>query len=419
MPPVSVKPPALSHQTGLWTDRNGVATYTRLAFDGANLDTHWAQLLEGITDDAQGAGAGMDLSVIAQLKGDQRLGLAIQSDALKYQTVFRSPCATSSPRLRVLAIAAETDIGGNTPLEFLLEGSDVELVWLYIIPGAPLPDPLPDHDVAIITIADDDRTRSALDVVKHLMPSWPRPILNRPGNIGELDRDRLFHLLKNIPGVEIPVTAKISKDQLENIATGTLSLQAVLPDARFPIIARPVGSHAGFGLAKLEGPDALRAYLRNREESLYFISRFVDYSSDDEQFRKYRIVMVDGRAYACHMAISDEWKLWYLNGDMVLNPANRAEEMQFMTMFDEMFGERHQTALHALAARIGLEYFTIDCAESKDGRLLIFEADHTAIVHAMDPPSIFPYKAPQMHKIFQAFVAMLFRHAGKAFERAA
>ena len=39
--------------------------------------------------------------------------------------------------------------------------------------------------------------------------------------------------------------------------------------------------------------------------------------------------------------------------------------------------------------------------------LLIFEADNTAIVHDMDPPDLFPYKAPQMRKIFDAFAAML------------
>jgi hypothetical protein len=39
--------------------------------------------------------------------------------------------------------------------------------------------------------------------------------------------------------------------------------------------------------------------------------------------------------------------------------------------------------------------------------LLIFEADNTAVVHDMDPPDIFPYKLPQMRKVFDAFAAML------------
>jgi len=37
----------------------------------------------------------------------------------------------------------------------------------------------------------------------------------------------------------------------------------------------------------------------------------------------------------------------------------------------------------------------------------------------MDPPGIFPYKGPQMQKVFDAFAAMLDRHAQHAQEQAA
>jgi hypothetical protein len=69
--------------------------------------------------------------------------------------------------------------------------------------------------------------------------------------------------------------------------------------------------------------------------------------------------------------------------------------------------------------RIGLDYFTVDCAENRRGELLIFEADNTAVVHNMDSPELFPYKAPQMCLIFEAFAAMLSRRARDGRERAA
>jgi hypothetical protein len=50
---------------------------------------------------------------------------------------------------------------------------------------------------------------------------------------------------------------------------------------------------------------------------------------------------------------------------------------------------------------------------------LIFEADNTAVVHNMDPPALFPYKPPQMRRIFDAFVAMLEGRAVQAREHAA
>ena len=55
---------------------------------------------------------------------------------------MRPAGAAAQPRLRVLALAGEIDMGGNTPIEFLLEGSDIELKTLYIVPGCDLPVPL-------------------------------------------------------------------------------------------------------------------------------------------------------------------------------------------------------------------------------------------------------------------------------------
>ena len=61
---------------------------------------------------------------------------------------------------------------------------------------------------------------------------------------------------------------------------------------------------------------------------------------------------------------------------------------------------------------MGLDYFGIDCGETADGRLLLFEADVAMIVHSMDPPELFPYKQPQMRKIRDAFRDMLRRKSG-------
>jgi hypothetical protein len=109
------------------------------------------------------------------------------------------------------------------------------------------------------------------------------------------------------------------------------------------------------------------------------------------------------------MAIADRWDIWYLNAGMAFSAEKRGEEERFMRDFDSDFALRHHGALAAVASRVGLDYFTIDCAENKDGELLIFEADNTAVVHNMDSPEVFPYKPPQMRKIFDAFAAMLSR----------
>jgi hypothetical protein len=113
------------------------------------------------------------------------------------------------------------------------------------------------------------------------------------------------------------------------------------------------------------------------------------------------------------MAISSHWMIHYLNADMADSAAKRAEEAHFMASFDEGFAQRHAAALRTIADTLGLEYVCIDCAETTDGRLLIFEVDHAMIVHALDPVDVFPYKQPQMRKVFAAFRAMLGRAAAQ------
>jgi glutathione synthase/RimK-type ligase-like ATP-grasp enzyme len=181
----------------------------------------------------------------------------------------------------------------------------------------------------------------------------------------------------------------------------------LVPDGGFPVIVRPVDSQKGQGLMKLDGPGAIAGYLKTRPEAAFHVARFVDYRGKDGQFRKYRIVLIDGRPYACHMAISGNWMVHYLNAGMVESAEKRAEEAQFFATFDDNFARRHQAALVAIAKRLELEYVGIDCGETPEGELLIFEVDSGMTVHAMDPVDIFPYKQPQMRKVFGAFRQML------------
>src|SRR6185437_5126339 len=400
-------------------DRVGFARLTTMAFNGVDLRPMRDEIMAKIAIGTVDAGEGLDLSLIAQLLGDKQMGLAVQDEVLAFHQLFRSPCSLPKPKLRVLALAAAMDMGGNTPIEFLLEHSGIELHTLYVVDGVELPAPLPEHDVAIVIASDSEECREALRKIEAVAAHWPRPLLNPPHRVGNLDRDKLHRLLRGIEGLDIPATEAASRAQLSGMAQATHPLVDVADDVAFPIIVRPRGSHAGVGLAKIDDRSALGRYLAEREEVEFFVSRFVDYADADGQFRKYRVVFVDGRPYACHMAIADRWDIWYLNAGMAFSDEKRAEEASFMRGFDAMFAVRHRHALAAMAERVGLDYFTVDCAVNKNGELLIFEADNTAVVHNMDSPAMFPYKARQMNKIFDAFAAMLSRHAKARRERAA
>jgi hypothetical protein len=401
-------------------DRIGFARLTTMAFEGADLRPLRDQIMSKISDGTAGAGEALDLSLIAQLLGDKEAGLAVQAEVLAFHQLFRSPCAVERPKLRVLALAAAMDMGGNTPIEFLLADSGIELSTLYVVDGVELPAPLPDHDVAIVIASDSEECRDALRKIERAAPLWPRPLLNPPQLVGNLDRDKLYRLLQGIEGLDIPATDAMTRAQLSGLAgPDRPAADIIAAGVQFPIIVRPRGSHAGAGLAKVDDRAALVRYLVERPEQEFFVARFVDYAGEDGLFRKYRIVFIAGRAYACHMAVADRWDIWYLNAGMAFSEAKRLEEANFMRAFDVAFAFRHRRALASIAERVALDYFTVDCAENKNGELLIFEADNTAVVHNMDSPEVFPYKPSQMRKIFEAFASMLSGRARKAREQAA
>jgi len=390
----------------------GIAALAKMAFDRIDLEPLRQLLIDRIFKNPHDTAALMDLSAIKQLSGLRADGLRLQAQALAENRIYRRPSATAAAdALRLLAFMAPGDFMANAPLEFLLEGSNVTLDLFYIVPGQGRPAVIPQHDLAIVAVGESDDNRPVLRDVAALIRSWPRPVLNAPGRIDRLSRDAASALLASTAGTAIPVTTRIERAQLLHIGCGETTLDTFLPAAAFPMIARPIGSHAGNGLSKLDDTAAVAAYLEGRQEQEFYISPFVDYRGPDGLFRKYRIVLIDGRPYASHMAISQHWMVHYLNAGMTESAAKRAEEARFMAAFDSDFAVKHRVALRAIAERVGLEYFAIDCGETPDGRLLLFEADVAMIVHAMDPPDMFPYKAPQMRKVFDAFHAMLHNHA--------
>src|ERR1700675_773567 len=131
-------------------DRIGFARLTTMAFHGTDLRPLRDELISKVAGGTADAGEGLDLSLIAQLLGDKQTGMAIQAEVLAFHQLYRSPCSSQQPKLRVLALAAAIDMGGNTPIEFLLENSGIELQTLYVVAGVDLPMPLPEHDVAIV-----------------------------------------------------------------------------------------------------------------------------------------------------------------------------------------------------------------------------------------------------------------------------
>ncbi|MDB5475549.1 MAG: hypothetical protein JWP49_1060 [Phenylobacterium sp.] len=387
----------------------GVAALMRLIQVEAELSVVWDGLIARLGADEGDAGALMDVSTLLQMSGQTEKALELQAQAIACNPCYRTLHGTGQG-LRILAFMTAGDLMANTPLDFLLEGSDAELT-LYFLGGPPPPfEQLPAHDVAFLAIGQSDHGSQLLESLVGAFDGWPVPVLNAdPALIAGFSRDGVAARLAGAPGVACPGAVRLDRGEVIQLALRAEGGEPLAGDVGFPLIIRPIGSHAGRGLEKLAVPADLVAYLPERPEAEFFVSPFVDYSGADGLFRKLRIVFVAGRPFICHMAVSERWMVHYLNADMHESAAKRAEEAAMFATFDDGFAARHADALAAICERLPLDYFGIDCAETRDGRLLVFEADVALIVHNIDPPDLYPYKPPAMLKLFagvmEAFAA--------------
>jgi hypothetical protein len=272
----------------------------------------------------------------------------------------------------------------------------------YVDPDRSVP-PLPPHDAVFVAIGESDEAAPHLDAVARFVATSDRPVLNKPELISRLGRVPLAETFANARYCRVVTTTRIARERYA--ADG------------FPVphIVRPVGSHGGHGLERIDDDAQRAAYVAASEAEWLYLSPFVDYSSADGFFRKYRIVFVDGQPFAFHLAISPRWMVHYYNAPMAENQWMRDEEHAFLARIDEVFSGGDLTAaLRETAELLPLDYVGIDCAIDRDGKLLIFEADNALIIHLLDDPALFGYKHVYVPRILEALDAMVRRKIAAA-----
>ncbi len=376
----------------------GTARLASRAFQGLTLDA----LLDWIGPEPEGfterAGWLLDRSLAFALTFHAEEAAALQADALAISRVFR--LRGEPARTRLLAVMAPGDLMANAPLDFLTMTTDVQLDLVFAHPSGHLPEGLPQHDVAIV--AAGNLAPDVMQTLESELAEWQRPLLNDPRRIPILARDTLTQALAGVQGLTVAPTVKVSRSALRRTP-----MDQLLPDGAYPVLLRPEHSHAGAGLMKVDSVGELSMSLLMSEEDSFYLTNFIDYRGKDGWYRKYRIAFVDGVPFLCHMAASEHWMVHYLNAGMHESAAKRAAEAAEMAGFETGFAARHRGTFAALCRIVGLDYFSIDCTETPDGNLLVFEADIAAIIHSMDDPALYPYKRAPMQRCYDAFAEML------------
>jgi hypothetical protein len=146
------------------------------------------------------------------------------------------------------------------------------------------------------------------------------------------------------------------------------------------MLIRPAGSHGGVDLVRAVTRAQCADAIAAAPSDAYYISEYHDFRAADGWYRKYRLVFVAGEIFSVHLAISTDWLVHYWRVEMA-DWMNR-EEAAFLADHRNVFLGDASTALEEVVARLGLDFGGIDCALLPDGRVLLFEANATMLVHA-------------------------------------
>jgi glutathione synthase/RimK-type ligase-like ATP-grasp enzyme len=339
---------------------------------------------------------------VCQILGDPEAATANLRAALQDDPVTSRHCP--APLRRILVLAVPGDFQANLPLDALLGAPDNQLHTLWLTdPDAAMDDPLsafgdflPKVDCVFIAIAEDVRHCRALEAADRVAEALDVPVINEGRRIAAVSRNGVAHLLRGLPDAVVPYSTPIERASL----AGGAGLE-------FPLIIRPAGSHAGKDLARVDSAETLHTYLAGVTGDRFYIAPFIDYQSRDGFWRKYRIIFVDGHPWPYHLAIHSDWAIWYYNARMDLDQWKRCEEARFVADISQVFPERAMRALRAVAERVGLDYFGMDCGLMPDGRLVVFEIETGMIVHDWDSAAIYPYKQACTQAIRQATERMI------------
>jgi tetratricopeptide (TPR) repeat protein/glutathione synthase/RimK-type ligase-like ATP-grasp enzyme len=310
-----------------------------------------------------------------------------------------------APQAEARVLVLTTADSGNVPHRHLLPKQRYTRIdWFIEYAREGQAAELPPYDVVFNIIGDPDYAAAAAAPMAAFLKTCARPLLNDPARVAATRRDRLPALLGDIAGVAVPKVLRF-----DPAAHGPdLAAQVAAAGLEAPLIVRPIGSHGGRGVT-LARTDPELAQVDARD--CLYLTEYVDSASPaDGRYRKYRMIFVDRAAYPYHLAIKEDWLVHYYTAEMTGDRARQAEELRFLEDPAAALGEAAMAAVAAIGRRLDLDYAGLDFSLTPDGRVLVFEANATMLVHP-EPPGEFAYKNPYVDRITAAFQDQVARRA--------
>jgi tetratricopeptide (TPR) repeat protein len=331
-----------------------------------------------------------------------------------FQKGFRGHAITSLPyrgtEPPVALLQLVSSGGGNIPTASFLD----DRIFLTSVIVADYLDPsatLPPHQLIFNAIGDADLCKPALQAAARLIARTSKPVINDPRRVMQTGRISNARRLQRVPGVVTPRTVAIARNVLAGPG-GAASIAS--RHFRFPLLLRSPGYHTGRNFILVESAAGLAAATASLPGNDLLVIEYLDARGKDGNARKYRVMMIEGRLYPLHLAISEDWKVHYFTSDMAGRPEHRREEANFLGDMPATLGNKAMAALERIQDTLGLDYAGIDFGLDHDGELLLFEANATMVISPPDPDPRWAYRRIAINEILDAVMAMIMQKSTEA-----
>lgn len=303
----------------------------------------------------------------------------------------------------IVVVLLASSIGGMIPLMHHLD-SRVFMVTVVFVEFYDPVQPLPPHQIVFNAIGDADLCKTDFDLANRLLKSTDKPVINMPDAVrvtGRADNAARFAGIKGIrtPKIVKLLPATLAQDNAETVLAGH--------GLAFPVLLRSPGYHTGRNFVKAGNVKELHEALPRLPGRELMVIEYMDSRGADGKARKYRVMILDGKFYPMHAAVSGDWKVHYFTADMENNADNRAEDERFLNDMEGVLGASAMQALEKIRGGLALEYCGVDFAIDKNGDLQLFEANATMVVNSVAAAKIWDYRRPHVEKIFAAIRALI------------
>ena len=348
--------------------------------------------------------ASQTLSAVAEAGGDLAAARAHLARAYARQSLYPQPAA--DPELTLLVLV--TSESGNIPLKHLLpRGRYSAHVWY--VEFAREDEAPPPVDLVLNAIGDPDVAGPMAPPAQRFLAASKTPLLNPPERVAQTGRHQIAERLAGIEGLVVPAVRRMPPAAQRE---GDWMQRLLAEGMTLPALVRPAGSHGGRGLELVQDRAGLIAAM-NATPGEAYVTAFYDFDSADGFYRKYRMIFVGREPMPYHLAISPRWLVHHETSGMEDDRARQAEELSFLSDPRAALGETAWAAIERVGRRLDLDYCGIDFSLLPDGRVLLFEANATMLVHPEAPDSPFAAKNPFVEAIISQFQATLRERAGK------